>query len=60
LPPTIGHLAKDDERVPETVRGSRVVVFACLMLQCLLTAAAQWRQPARNVERLMPAHNPAC
>jgi transposase len=34
-------LAKDYERLPETVRGLHFVAFACLMLHRLLTLAAQ-------------------
>ena len=34
-------LAKDYERLPETVAGLHFVAFACLMLQRLLTVAAQ-------------------
>jgi transposase len=34
-------LAKDDERLPETVAGLHVVAFACLMLHRLVTIAAQ-------------------
>jgi transposase len=34
-------LAKDYERLPETVAGLHFVVFACLMLHRLLTVAAQ-------------------
>jgi transposase len=34
-------LAKDDERLPETVAGLHFVAFACLMLHRLLTVAAQ-------------------
>lgn len=35
-------LARDFERLPETVAGLHVVAFACLMLHRLLTLAAQW------------------
>jgi transposase len=34
-------LARDDERLPDTVAGLHVVAFACLMLHRLLTIAAQ-------------------
>ncbi len=34
-------LVRDDERLPETVAGLHFVAFACLMLQQLLTRAAQ-------------------
>ena len=34
-------LARDDERLPETVAGLHFVAFACLMLHRLLTVAAQ-------------------
>jgi transposase len=34
-------LAKDDERLPETVAGLHFVAFACLMLHRLVTVAAQ-------------------
>ena len=34
-------LAKDDERLPETVAGLHFVAFACLMLHRLLTVATQ-------------------
>jgi transposase len=34
-------LAKDDERLPETVAGLPCVAFACLMLHRLVTVAAQ-------------------
>ncbi len=34
-------LAKDYERLPETVAGLHFVAFACLMLQRLITVAAQ-------------------
>jgi hypothetical protein len=34
-------LAKDDQRLPETVAGLHFVAFACLMLHRLLTLAAQ-------------------
>jgi transposase len=34
-------LAKDYERLPETVAGLHFVAFACLMLHRLLTLAAQ-------------------
>ena len=32
-------LARDDERLPETVKGLHFVAFACLMLHRLLTVA---------------------
>ena len=34
-------LAKDYERLPETVAGLHFVAFACLMLHRLITTAAQ-------------------
>jgi transposase len=35
----VRRLARDDERLPETVAGLHVIAFACLMLQRLLTVA---------------------
>jgi transposase len=34
-------LARDDERVPETVAGLHFLAFACLMLHRMVTLAAQ-------------------
>jgi len=34
-------LARDDERMPETVAGLHIVAFACLMLHRLLILAAE-------------------
>jgi len=34
-------LARDDERLPETVAGLHFVAFACLMLHQMITLAAQ-------------------
>jgi transposase len=34
-------MARDDERLPETVEGLHLVVFACLMLTRLLASATR-------------------
>jgi transposase len=36
-------LARDDERLPDTVKGLHVLAFACLMLHRLLTVAVHCR-----------------
>jgi transposase len=39
-------LARDDERMPDTVSGLYFLAFACLMLQRLLTVAGHCRNQA--------------
>jgi transposase len=34
-------LARDDERLPETVAGLHFIAFACLMLHCLIPLLTQ-------------------